>query len=273
MASGNMARIYFEGKHLHYANVLTIYIDDVEESSYEGGSSCSVEVTPGNHVITILVYNDASEEAYYLDPLSAHFEAGMEYDIVPGKSDDVKSRERRKESHNTYDPPKTAARATAAAAPATGGAAATRGKAASATGGAAAGTKNRRGWLVLIVIAAVLMAGIAAVSFSAVSFGDTNRTQTFGRKGFIFPDSDTKLIQQSEIEGLSDSDLNYAINEIYARHGYIFRDKDMYRYFKQFSWYKDEVPANEFSLYAFNQIEQQNWSLLVNERNSRKSSD
>lgn len=89
-------------------------------------------------------------------------------------------------------------------------------------------------------------------------------------EGFIFPDSDKELISQREIAGLSDSDLRYAINEIYARHGYIFRSKDLLEYYEQFDWYAPEVPADSFSsVKSFNQTEKQNWTRLVEERNAR----
>lgn len=84
--SGNMAIAHFDGRHLHSANNLTIYIDDNEKGSFDGGSTRSVAVTPGNHIIRFLVYNDSSEEAYWLGPFSRDFEAGKEYDIRPGKS-------------------------------------------------------------------------------------------------------------------------------------------------------------------------------------------
>lgn len=91
--------------------------------------------------------------------------------------------------------------------------------------------------------------------------------------GFIFPDSDTELILQQEIENLSDSDLNYAINEIYARHGYIFSSDELRGYYEQFSWYAGEIPTGEFSVECFNQIEQQNWNLLVKERSLRNAAE
>lgn len=94
-----------------------------------------------------------------------------------------------------------------------------------------------------------------------------------GHGGFIFPDSDTQLIEQGAIEELSDSNLIYAINEIYARHGYIFRSSELRGHYEQFSWYEGRVPADEFSTDTFNQIELQNWNLLVNERDRRKSPD
>lgn len=106
---------------------------------------------------------------------------------------------------------------------------------------------------------------------SAVETSEIDSSSQDG--GFIFPNSDSELIGQGEIEALSDSELTYAINEIYARHGYIFKSAELRGYYEQFSWYAGEVPASEFSVDCFNQIEQQNWNLLVKERNSRRASD
>lgn len=89
--------------------------------------------------------------------------------------------------------------------------------------------------------------------------------------GLIFPHSDTGLIGQREAEALSDSELNFAINEIYARHGYIFRSADLAEYYGQYPWYIPTTPSDEFSMDCFNQYEQQNWKLLVAERNARKN--
>lgn len=90
--------------------------------------------------------------------------------------------------------------------------------------------------------------------------------------GFVFPNSDTELIGRREIENLSDHDLMYAINELYARHGYIFRNQQICDYYEQFTWYRGEVPSDEFSTECFNQIESDNWSLLVSERDKRRTS-
>lgn len=117
------------------------------------------------------------------------------------------------------------------------------------------------------------------VSIDAVEPAETPPEETqepeppYQDSGFIFPDSGTALIAQKEIEALSDGDLTYAINEIYARHGYIFRSDELRGYYEQFSWYTGEVPAGEFSVDCFNQIEQRNWNLLVKERDRRRASN
>lgn len=295
MASGNMATIHFHGQHLHSANELTIYVDNVKKRSYYGGRSCVVEVTPGEHTIQILVYNDASEEAYYLDPLSAYFEAGGEYDIAPGTSDQAVIKAARAAETRTETGTRTGTGTGAETGPRAGTGARTETGTRAGTGarteaGTGAGKRGGCGCLLWIIIAVVLIAGVLLCASSFLRSPSTVTDQTppteqagtpsdempddsgDEQSGCIFPNSGTELISQDEIEGLSDNDLTYAINEIYARHGYIFRSEELRAYYEQFSWYTGEIPSNEFSTDCFNQIEQQNWSLLVGERNKRKAS-
>lgn len=160
-------------------------------------------------------------------------------------------------------------------------------------GTAARKSSGGKGIAVFLTILLVLLAvgglsvfvRVPGYKSKPVSAGDTVRTEppveteTDGLKeeeplfqGFIFPNSDLELIDQREIEALSDSDLTYAINEIYARHGYIFRSDELRGYYEQFSWYVGEIPSNEFTVDCFNHMEQQNWALLVSERDRRKAS-
>jgi hypothetical protein len=55
--------------------------------------------------------------------------------------------------------------------------------------------------------------------------------------GFIFADSDKRLLREDELNGLSPTELRVALNEIYARHGRFFVDRNLADYFSQFSWY------------------------------------
>lgn len=86
----------------------------------------------------------------------------------------------------------------------------------------------------------------------------------------IFPDSSTRLLDSWEVEALSDADLTYAINEIYARHGYIFKSEELRRHFEQFDWYHGTIPADAFSYEMLSGVEQQNLDLMAKERDNRK---
>ncbi len=90
-----------------------------------------------------------------------------------------------------------------------------------------------------------------------------------GEAGIIFPDSSSVLIDEADARALSDEELRYAINELYARHGYIFNDEELAAYYSQFDWYEGTVKSSDFTLDMFNDIEQKNVEMLQKERESR----
>lgn len=87
---------------------------------------------------------------------------------------------------------------------------------------------------------------------------------------YIIPDSDTKLLTDADIQGLTAQELNYAKNEIYARHGRMFDSAELQEYFDSKSWYKAEYPADEFdeeSGTILNQTEKKNADFLRDAEN------
>lgn len=81
--------------------------------------------------------------------------------------------------------------------------------------------------------------------------------------GFIFSDSSTRKLTSTEVSKLSDTELQYAINEIYARNGYVFKDKELKTYFNSMPWY---TPNPSFSTSDLNDIESYNINLLTKYR-------
>lgn len=71
--------------------------------------------------------------------------------------------------------------------------------------------------------------------------GNSGTVQTESGDGFVFPNSDKELLTEAQIsERVKDkSTLRYAINEIYARHGYQFEKEEYRNYFNSFDWYKN----------------------------------
>lgn len=57
------------------------------------------------------------------------------------------------------------------------------------------------------------------------------------QSGFIFPDSDRRLLTPDDLNHLSKDDLRVARNEILARKGRYFNSPDLKARFGQFSWY------------------------------------
>jgi hypothetical protein len=69
-----------------------------------------------------------------------------------------------------------------------------------------------------------------------------------------------KAISKRMLEGLFLEDARKLRNEIYARHGKVFKDKTMQNYFSSFDWYKPDPNFNEKSL---TNIERQNYAAIL----------
>lgn len=83
---------------------------------------------------------------------------------------------------------------------------------------------------------------------------------------YILKDSSTRVYSDEELEALTDKEVIYAINEIYARKGRIFTGEEFKRYFESKSWYHGTIPAEEFDKNQnerFNDIERENINKLV----------
>jgi hypothetical protein len=63
---------------------------------------------------------------------------------------------------------------------------------------------------------------------------------------YIIPYSDTVLLTEEDVEDLTLQEINYAKNEIYARHGRKFASPELQNYFNSKSWYKGTIGADDF---------------------------
>lgn len=70
--------------------------------------------------------------------------------------------------------------------------------------------------------------------------------QTEEKKDYIIPESASKLLTVADIQNLSAKELNYARNEIYARHGRKFKSQELQSYFDTKSWYRGIYDPEEF---------------------------
>ena len=95
-----------------------------------------------------------------------------------------------------------------------------------------------------------------------------SQSQTAQTNGYIISDSSTRIITESELQGMSIRDLRRARNEIYARHGRTFNDDSLQSYFNSCSWYKPNSNYNYANENAnLNEIEKQN---IITIRNYEK---
>lgn len=80
---------------------------------------------------------------------------------------------------------------------------------------------------------------------------------------YIIPDSDSRYLSEDELLDLDTDTLKLARNEIFARHGYIFKDKNLQEYFESTTWYKGTVKGKDFDMEKeFNDFEKVNVALI-----------
>lgn len=87
---------------------------------------------------------------------------------------------------------------------------------------------------------------------------------------YILPNSDTVVYTMEEIAGLSAQDLKYARNEIFARHGRMFKDAELQSYFDAKSWYVPVYAPEEFDALQdiyLNDAEKANIGLILQAEN------
>ena len=93
--------------------------------------------------------------------------------------------------------------------------------------------------------------------------------------GYIIEDSATRLLTNSDITGLSAKELNYAKNEIYARHGRKFDSQELKDYFESKSWYEGKYDGADFdanySADVLSDIEKKNAEFLKTAENEAQS--
>ncbi|MEH6938000.1 YARHG domain-containing protein [Bacillus sp. JJ664] len=77
-------------------------------------------------------------------------------------------------------------------------------------------------------------------------------------KGYILPESNTIKLTDEVLGNLSTNELSIARNEIYARHGYIFKSSDLNKYFSTKSWYNPDPTYNG----ALNETEKYNINFI-----------
>lgn len=79
---------------------------------------------------------------------------------------------------------------------------------------------------------------------------------------YIIPYSDEYVIDEGTLAGMTEDELMYARNEIYARHGRKFNDEDIQNYFNSKSWYYGYIEPDEFTDDVFNEVEKENIKII-----------
>lgn len=87
-----------------------------------------------------------------------------------------------------------------------------------------------------------------------------------GDRYYCILDSDTRYYTREELARYSKNVLWVARNEIFARHGRVFDNKDLYNYFMAMMWYEPKYTPEEYdekySTRVLNEYEKANYKLI-----------
>lgn len=79
---------------------------------------------------------------------------------------------------------------------------------------------------------------------------------------YILPEVGKHVYTAAELSGLSKEELRIARNEIYARHGRMFKSDDLNQYFSGKSWYHATTAPDRFDMAVLNQNEKDNLKVI-----------
>lgn len=86
---------------------------------------------------------------------------------------------------------------------------------------------------------------------------------------YILPDAAKHVYTAAELSGLSREELRIARNEIYARHGRMFKSDDLNQYFSGKSWYHGDTAPDRFDMAVLNQNEKDNLKVIQHTEEGR----
>jgi hypothetical protein len=87
---------------------------------------------------------------------------------------------------------------------------------------------------------------------------NSKESSNLSSSDYILPDSDKKVLSEDDIATLTKEQLRLARNEIFARHGYVFKSEDLQKYFSSKSWYNADPSYNR----TLNEAEKENVNLI-----------
>ncbi len=90
---------------------------------------------------------------------------------------------------------------------------------------------------------------------------------------YVIYDSSTRLLDPAELKAYTSSELRLARNEIYARHGMMFKDRSLQSHFESTDWYVPTIEPGDFTdeMYQkiFSDLEKENIRRIKAEEKSR----
>ena len=121
------------------------------------------------------------------------------------------------------------------------------------------------------VIAILASFKVAEASDNASASKKSGEGSLSDPDGYVLSDSSSRTYSNAELEAMSDYELYLSRNEIFARHGRIFKNSDLQEYFGSKSWYDPRYTPEEFSESMLNANEKANIERMAKIEQDRNS--
>lgn len=95
---------------------------------------------------------------------------------------------------------------------------------------------------------------------ATIPYNSTNNTSVSG--DYLFP-SDSRYITQADLDSRTPAEIRLILNEMYAKHGYIFTSEQYQSYFSSKSWYRGRTTSQDEALAYFNSYERANRQTII----------
>lgn len=97
----------------------------------------------------------------------------------------------------------------------------------------------------------------------SITFYYNDYENDYETQNYILEGSESRYLTKTDLMGLSAEECRLARNEIYARHGRMFKDESLQDYFETFDWYYPSIKPDDFEEAMLNEYELYNRDLIV----------
>jgi hypothetical protein len=99
--------------------------------------------------------------------------------------------------------------------------------------------------------------------YEKIVYNDNQPEPSVNFEGEIHPETRSKIIVESDVSDWSKEEIQFAINEMYARHGLYFKKNEIRDFFAKHSWYRPDPALSMDKIEEkFSEIEKRNVKLL-----------
>ncbi len=117
---------------------------------------------------------------------------------------------------------------------------------------------------IILILSSLILVAIIIVGVIIIKMLSDNNKQLQDKLDYIFPYSNTRYLEEADLEGIPKEEISIGKNEIYARHGRKFNKQLYQEYFSSKDWYEGTVePEDDSQIEAkFNKYERANLEFL-----------